>query len=354
MSAMHAIRLAVLLLIATSAFASPVITSVAPNQGSVFGGTMVVIRGTGFSDNCVICSPPFGGLSVEFGGTPATDVELINPTLIFATSPIHVPGTVDVKVNQMDGSDPNFDVAENAFTYLDEPLEALEAVLFPIFTPPVNGAFGAVFHTTARVASRGQALDLYGVDTNCTLIDPPLDPTRPYRVGASESVLLTSCSESAGRLFYVARDRVDDLVANLRVTDVTRNSQSHGVEIPVVREDDFTTIGKVVLLGVPIDPRFRNTLRIYGLRRGPQEVHVTVNGVTHPLTLQMSDNLFEPSFATFTAFPTAEQLPPDQRTVTVTIQDPLGGRGIAGATPFWAFVSVTNNETQQITTITPN
>lgn len=53
-------------------------------------------------------------------------------------------------------------------------------------------------------------------------------------------------------------------------------------------------------------------------------------------------------------FPTPAQLPIDKRTVTVVIEDPLGGRGIVPPTPVWAMISVTNNVTQQITTITPN
>jgi hypothetical protein len=158
---MHAIRLAVLLLLATSAFASPVITSVTPNQGPVFGGTRVVIRGSGFSDNCIICSPPFGGLSVFFGDTRATEVNLLDPTTIEAVTPAHLPGRVAVTVHQLDGSNPNEFTLPNAFTYREESLGFYEPVLFPIFMPPVSGAFGSQFHTTARVASRGEPLDLY-------------------------------------------------------------------------------------------------------------------------------------------------------------------------------------------------
>lgn len=350
---MHVIRLVVLLLVATSVMASPVITSVTPSGGPVFGGTRVVIRGSGFSDNCIICSPPFGGLSVSFGATRSTDVDLIDPTTIEAVAPAHIPGTVAVTVHQLDGSDPNEFSFPNAFTYREESLGFYEPVLFPIFTPPVSGAFGSEFRTTARVASRGEPLDLYGVDTNCTTIDPPFLPENPFRVGATEFVLPTACSQSVGRLFFVPRERAGDLVANLRVSDVSRLAQSHGVEIPVVRQDDFTT-GRIVLLGVPIDARFRHTLRIYGLPGGSQFVNVVVNGVTRGVPLQSGQGLFEPSFATFTDFPTPAQLPAGQSTVTVVIEDPLGGRGIVPPTLVWAMISVTNNDTQQITTITPN
>jgi hypothetical protein len=35
-------------------------------------------------------------------------------------------------------------------------------------------------------------------------------------------------------------------------------------------------------------------------------------------------------------------------------RSPLGGRGIVPPTPIWTMVSVTSNETEQITLVTPN
>ena len=211
---MHAIRLAVLLLVASSVFASPVITSVIPSAGPVEGGTRVVIRGSGFSETCIVCAPPFSGLRVLFGMTPATDVDLIDSTRIEAVTPPQFAGTVHVTVTQLDGSEPNHDTLENGFTYVGQANQDFDLVMFPIFLPPIPGAFGSHFLTTAHVASRGEPLDLYGVDTNCTTIDPPISPTQPFRVGATPVQLVTLCSESVGRFFFVPRGRGDDLVAN--------------------------------------------------------------------------------------------------------------------------------------------
>ena len=67
--------------------------------------------------------------------------------------------------------------------------------------------------------------------------------------------------------------------------------------------------------------------------------------------------MFEPAFPMFTDFPLPEQLPCGETTTRVTVTPPPGPTGpsppIPGP-PIWAFVTVTNNETQQITTNSPD
>ncbi|HUR80572.1 MAG TPA: IPT/TIG domain-containing protein [Thermoanaerobaculia bacterium] len=344
----YALRLSLLLLIAAPLFAVPVINSISPASGLVTGGAKVTIIGQGFNDNCIICSPPFGGLSVYFGNTQATSIKLINPTKIEATAPAHPPGTVPVSVRVMDGSNPNVSVLDNAFTYTGYWEPDFEPVLFPIYTPPIKGAFGAEFHSTARVASEAEPFDIFGYDTNCTLIDPPILPDRPFRIGTGETVLDTRCNPGVGRLFFVPAAHVEDFAANLRVTDITRQAQSHGVEVPVVRLRDFTT-SRIVLLGVPIDPRVRNTLRIYGLPGGAQSLIVTIGDVARTINLQEPASMYEPSYAQFSDFP-VNAIATDN-TISVTIDQMRNG--IVPPTAVWAMVSVTNNDTQQITLVTP-
>jgi len=97
---------------------------------------------------------------------------------------------------------------------------------------------------------------------------------------------------------------------------------------------DFTT-GRIVLLGVPADPRFRLTLRIYSLAQttGP----VNVEGLGRQLFLIPGGDLHEPSYAEVSDLP---------RTLNRVVLQSSGA-------PIWAFITVTNNDTQQITTITP-
>ena len=77
---------------------------------------------------------------------------------------------------------------------------------------------------------------------------------------------------------------------------------------------------------------------------------MTTVGQPIPVQLQPGKNIFEPAYAQFTDFP----VPVDPRstsTIQVTIEQP---QDIIAGPPMWAFITVTNNETQQITTITPD
>ena len=153
------------------------------------------------------------------------------------------------------------------------------------------------------------------------------------------------------KIFWVPKGH-DTVAANLRVTDVTRQATSHGVEIPVVHRNDFTE-DRLALLDVPIDPRFRNTLRIYSLQRGEVLVNLQIGEEGRQIWLQPGANWFEPAYASFTDFPLPHQLPAGESTIRVLVMAPRNGPDLPG-TLIWAFITVTNNETQQITTITPN
>jgi hypothetical protein len=346
------------LLLAVSAFSDPVITSITPNVGAVAGGTKVIIKGSGFSDNCIICSPPLSvAPEVFFYETRAASVKFIDSTTLEVIAPAHPPAKVSIRVRQLDGSNPV--TIANAFEFMGDPNDAFDPILFPIFTAPVRGAFDSEFHTRARLwnESEFETAMLYGRDTACYLFNPHLDGLIPLELqpGGIDQVMLPDCSTSIGRVFWVAKDK-DTIAANLRVTDVTRQATSHGVEIPVVHKNDFTN-GRVSLLGVPIDAKFRNTLRIYSLVRGRQDVIVQIGNQTRQLTLQPAADVFQPAYAQFSDCPLPADMPPGQQTVRVVV-DAIPPCPICPLPhvlpPVWAFITVTNNETQQITTITPN
>jgi hypothetical protein len=343
-------------LTASSILASPVITSVTPNSGPPEGGTTVVIRGTGFSNNCIICSPPFANPSVYFDGNRATNVEYIDSTTLEAVTPAHLPGPVSVHVSQLDGSDPDSFTFADGFTYEGQVLDAYDPVLFPIFLPPVFGQSGSEFRTTAEFWNKSDhPVTFFGFDTSCTLIDPPLYPEMPFTLQARQQQALylwPECSQFTGHLFYVPKGD-HSLAASLRVWEVSRQSENHGVEIPVVQRQDFDEQA-IALVGVPTDPKFRVMLRIYGLNQGSQVVNVSFGGRQVRVPMYWSNSDFVPSYTDFSDFTPEAGNAPFPEKLNVLVEVPRGPDGaVIPGTPIWAFITVTNNETQQITTITP-
>lgn len=321
------------------ALASPLLadtyTSMSPTSGPTSGGTVVTIKGD--------FAPWNHG--VLFGSVPATTTTLVDEHTLVAVTPPHLPGLSKVSVFEYDI------VVGTTFVFAFEggvPPE-MERVLLPIFTPPVKGAFGSEFHTDfrARITEETKPAQIFGIESEGPYWDGPSgDPYNRaidlhlYRpeLKPGETIL----SGNPGRFLYLPPGPSKKLAMNLRVYDVTRDAQNFGTEIPVVHEDDFFDGEPIVLLGVPTDPRFRDTLRIYGT--APATVRVTVSDSSSSseqiVTLNQSDSL-QPSYATFGDFVS------NRGAVSVKIER------ISGDASLWALVTVTNNDTQMITTITP-
>ncbi|MCA9829938.1 MAG: IPT/TIG domain-containing protein [Dehalococcoidia bacterium] len=83
----------------------PVVTSVSPASGTVTGGTVVTITGTGFT----------GATSVSFGGTAASSYTVISANSITAIAPAHSAGAVYIVVTTGAGGSPQ--VAASQFTF---------------------------------------------------------------------------------------------------------------------------------------------------------------------------------------------------------------------------------------------
>jgi hypothetical protein len=126
----------------------------------------------------------------------------------------------------------------------------------------------------------------------------------------------------------------------------------------VIRESQALT-GETQLLSVPLDDRFRCLLRVYDLDATPESlVQVRVHPADSELVLAefdlklmppFSENVappFHPGYASFGSF---HQIKGIGGTETVRIVI----RPLTGGLRYWAFVSVTNNETQHVTSITP-
>ncbi len=81
------------------------VLSIAPSSGATDGGTAVVLHGEHFAQ----------GAEVFFGGTPGTNVTVVDPQTITAVTPPHAEGIVDVAVENPNGDE---DVIPQGYTFV--------------------------------------------------------------------------------------------------------------------------------------------------------------------------------------------------------------------------------------------
>lgn len=228
-----------------------------------------------------------------------------------------------------------------------------ERVLLPIFTRPISGAYGSDFRSDFKLMNRGnQALTGYGLEWQC-IITCPSNPLLEFELepGSVEEPTDYLKHGKPGVFIHLPADRIDDVVMQLRAYDFSREATNFGTEIPVVREGDMRR-EPITLIGVPGDPRFRKTLRIYGTYGWIVDVTVEGNGyrAKHQVELAEPQSPLEPAYGVFTEFPS------NVGPVRVTVDAPPADILIDPLPPppaIWAFVSITNNDTQHITVVSP-
>jgi len=230
-----------------------------------------------------------------------------------------------------------------------------DRILLPIATGEVPGAFGSLWRPEAVVHNGDTVARDFDADQYCIAECPP----RAMPPGQTGHVLFRGePADNPGQIVFV--EHPSNLVAfESRVQDLSRQAQTWGTEIPVVREDEFVS-RPIELLNVPIDDRFRLMLRVYDIDgRSDGRVRVSVysfpgNGTSiGDLDLSLiapsgRHPRYKPAYAQFAD---VRSLIPSGFNAGSVI-----GVRVTPLTPslrVWAFVSVTNNETQHVTTITP-
>ena len=89
----------------------PVISSVTPAQGTVLGGTVISITGTGLATTT----------SVRIGGVACTNLNVLTPTLVRATTPPGAAGEVSISVTTAGGTI----LAPQFFTYVQQSVASI-------------------------------------------------------------------------------------------------------------------------------------------------------------------------------------------------------------------------------------
>ena len=333
------------LLCATAAFAqiaSPVIQNVNPPGGSVAGGTHVVLTGIALDPYCgaymVACPAPV----VRIGGRIAPIIEKSHDRLV-VVAPAGSNGLADVEITTAGGTYR----LTRAFAYGATDFQRL---LLPVFIEgAVAGAEGSLWVT-----------ELSGFHNDNEVARVTEDPSVTAGTVSGRTAFtpaVTTERQGHGRFVYVAAEDVEAVTLNLRARDVSRETENLGTEIPVVSAaQTFAGGSQITLVNVPTQEQYRQKIRIYDFDgEYGRTVTVRVYGadsstplVTREVTVSSGDVSRD-----YPAYPGQADLDlnliPEllgAERVTVVIDTPADGR-------WWAFASITNNETQLITTVTP-
>lgn len=340
---------------------TPVIRSIAPPYGPTAGGTQVKITGESLAmEGTPLCPVPCL-TRVLFGGQPGAVVGGTAQELT-VTAPAHASGAVDVSVVLPNDAEA---VRINGFTYADSAEDLYVRVLLPVYLDqPVAGGQGSRWETDFWIYNHGLERVLLAPyacpnDAVCPIGAPDWDSSA--RVEPRSAVhgvpgLFRPPVATPGRFLYYTKNGVGNLDFHLRIRDSSRDATNAGTEIPVVHESDLRT-STLHLINIPMDSRFRQTLRIYDGALPPTRFAVRVyDFASNALLASTTVEAVSPDVGLFRDLPPLAQIP--------DLRGLLPGRTAAGAvrveveplssgSHFWAFVSVTNNETQQATLVTP-
>jgi len=245
-----------------------------------------------------------------------------------------------------------------------------ERILLPVAVrAPINGAFGSVWTTTITILNAAdRPVDIRGYDwapAGCGIPECGGPPPTPSGVTFFPKPLP---SPLPGSLLYVDSTAAADVHVGLRLQDLSRQSETWGTEVPVVREKDMY-VTTFELLDVPLTDGFRQILRLYNVNAvGTPVAHARVRFYrVDPAVYSLTDP--------FGPRPPADPLLLEE-TVTFAVNNGLGYAEIPNIAAMsslmgssrvrieiipvepnvllWGFVSVTNNATQHATLITPH
>jgi hypothetical protein len=332
---------------ASTALALPTITSVTPSSGPVAGGTTIIIRGSGFDTQCPPLPQPCGRIGVFIGTLDAASFTVLDTQTIQAVTPPQFPGSVNVGVAMPNGATQ----LKDAFTYTGEITDAFEPVLVPLYIPLVSGAFGSQFATSLSVwGTTATTVPVFGLGypcciTTCILCANPKIFEITLRRDIAPKINFGTYG-SPGLLVWMPKGGFDQMAASLRVRDLSRASSDWGTALPLVPQREFRD-GPLALLDVPMRSGFRDMLRVYSLDPDAS-VHVRAFRLDGSIAKEFDLNLangsdtFHPAYAQYGDFPAEDQ------ELLIDIQPNAAGKRL------WAFMSVTHNETQHITIVTPH
>lgn len=232
-----------------------------------------------------------------------------------------------------------------ALVLLCAPSFAAERYLIPVLVS-VPGAHDSLFVADLVLFNAGTtSTTVSGLAFSCVFTCPP--PV--YEFEAEPGTSYESFQRPGNPGLIVTADGEPDLRMNLRVRDTSRGQLSAGTEIPVVSEAEMRR-SPVILLHIPPEGAdFRNRLRVYSFSPGTVEVRF-VRESDSAILLQETLSLSTPpeSGPSYPAFAQTASFPETGSFLRIEI------RALSGTDGLWGFVTTTNNQTQEITVVSPH
>jgi hypothetical protein len=279
------------------------------------------------------------GATLTIGGVTVPANSNIDGALV-ADAPPHAPGLVDVVLNSTAGT-----VTAKASLIYYDPASADPAVFEPILFPlsfQGPGAFGSQWTTESYITS--WISSAYFRDAlPCAGCSARID------AGTKQ---LANNGNPWGHVLYAMRGTTGSLDFASRIRDTSRQIQTAGTEVPVARERDFR--GQLRFLNTPVDSRYRVMLRLWSLGDFPQFI-VNVNS----LTLQVAPVSVTRIPGTSMWFGSADitsLVAKGTGSPTSMMVYPSGYGSVYAPLlfpPIWGMLSITNNDTQQVTIVSP-
>lgn len=304
-------------------FADPTVSTITPRSGLIAGGTIVHIHGTNLFFNPPLCGVLGCPLTIQFGNALG-DIIFDSADEIVVVAPPHAAGPVDLVVTF-----PPFPVnlapltLKNAFTY-EDPDDTTVRLLLPV-AAGTQGILNTSWQTDILAHNETPSPVVIAGTTI-----PPL---------ATQKLSLSPAS--TGMFLQIPRSVFEGVTITTHVHDTTHDAESLGVDVPSVPETQFRRT--VVLTGVPNDARYRVLLRAYGYP-GVYAFLVNVrDDSTGELLSTQTSPVLVSSDLQYLQMPISA--PQTAHTLRVAV---------TGGAPIWAFLTLTNNTTESVTTITPN
>jgi hypothetical protein len=287
----------------------------------------------------VIDNPFDAAATVNIGDANAPNTSKF-ASVITANAPPHAAGAVNVAVSASGETE----TANAALIYYD-PAAADPAVFEPILYPMSFqglGAMGSVWKTENFMLAGGAP----------AFFRDPL-PCSGCTTVLSADAQLFNDDDPWGHVLYAMRGTTDTVDFASRIRDSSKNllSAASGTEVPIVREGDFR--GQLRYVDVPVDGRFRASLRMWSLGDFPEYLVFIGSNPAVPLhTTRIPGTSMWFGSLDITASVLQSRTSP----VSITVFPEGFGSPFLPITapPIWGMLSLTNNVSQQVTIISPH